>query len=75
MVGATKKIGINPIWQDLGNSRICHDLYPDNALSVVVGKAQHRIGFDIETTGIWLFVSSKFPSWEMSGNFMEKSGK
>jgi len=38
------------------------------------GKARHRIGFDIETTGIWLFVSDKFPSWEMLGNFIEISG-
>lgn len=27
-------------------------LYPENAQSVVMGKAPHRIGFDIETTGI-----------------------
>lgn len=46
-------------------------LYPENAQSVVMGKAPHRIGFDIETTGIWLFVSDKFPSWEMLGNFIE----
>ena len=39
-----------------------------------MGKARHRIGFDIETTGIWLIVSDKFPSWEMLGNFIEMSG-
>lgn len=55
-------------------SRKCHDLYPENAQSVVMGKARHRIGFDIETTGIWLIVSDKFPSWEMLGNFIEISG-
>ena len=38
------------------------------------GNPPHRIGFDIETTGIWLFVSDKFPSWEMLGNFIEMSG-
>ncbi len=36
-----------------------------------MGKALHRIGFDIETTGIWLIVSDKFTSWEMLGNFIE----
>lgn len=46
-------------------------LCPENAKSVIKGKAWHRIGFDIETTGIWLFVSDKFPSWEMLGNFIE----
>ena len=39
-----------------------------------MGKPPHRIGFDIETIGIWLFVSDKFPSWEMLGNFIEMSG-
>ena len=63
--------GVNPIRRDYGAIRKCHDLYPENAQSVVMGEAQHHIGFDIETTEIWLFVSDKFPSWEMLGNFIE----
>lgn len=36
-----------------------------------MGEVPYRIGFDIETTEIWMFVSDKFSSWEMLGNFME----
>lgn len=73
-VCAIKKFGINPIRRDYGAIRKCHDLCPENARSVVMGKAPYRLGFDIETTWLWLFVSDKFPSWEMLGNFIEMSG-
>ena len=41
---------------------------------LMFGATPHRFGFDIETTGIWPFVSDKFPSWEMLGNNIELLG-
>lgn len=38
---------------------------------LMFGATPHRFGFDIETTGIWPFVSDKFPSWEILGNNLE----
>ncbi|WP_302591134.1 hypothetical protein [uncultured Muribaculum sp.] len=62
-----KNLGINPV-DGYGGG------YSGYILKMplpIFGATPYRIGFDIETTGIWLIVPDKFPSWEMLGNFIE----